>query len=126
MHRHRPRYRVLAALVVLLAVLLAPGSAGGMPSGAPPPSAAPVPLLGGAETWFRGPSSSPRLDPSLARNVGRVAATPQLPGDFNGDGLVDIRDYAVWGQNFGATNCGNPADADGNCLVDIRDYGVWG
>src|SRR4051794_8448236 len=126
MHHPSHWYRGLVALVVLLAVLLAPGSAGGMPSGEPPPSAASVPLLGGAETWFRGPSSSPRLDPALAPGVGRGAATAQLPGDFNGDGLVDIRDYAVWGQNFGATNCGNPADADGNCLVDIRDYGVWG
>src|SRR4051794_15196099 len=107
MQRHRPWYRVLAALVVLWSVLLAPGSAGGMPSGGPPPSAAPVPLLGGAEHWFPGPSSSPRLDSSRAPGAGRVAATPQLPGDFNGDNFVDIRDYGVWRQNFGQTNCGN-------------------
>jgi hypothetical protein len=124
-HRHPSWYRVLVALLVLLAVVLAPGSAGGMPSGGPPPSTAPVPLLGGAESWFRLPSSSPRLDAPLAQSVGRVAATPQLPGDFNGDGIVDVLDYGVWRQNFGATNCGNPADADGNCLVDVRDYGVW-
>jgi uncharacterized repeat protein (TIGR01451 family)/MYXO-CTERM domain-containing protein len=53
-------------------------------------------------------------------------ATPtRLAGDFNEDGFVDIRDYGVWRQNFGQTNCNNPADADGNCLVDIRDYGIW-
>jgi MYXO-CTERM domain-containing protein len=46
-------------------------------------------------------------------------------GDTDGDGFVDIRDYGVWRQNFGQTNCGNPADGDGNCLVDIRDYGMW-
>src|SRR6185436_2795051 len=45
-------------------------------------------------------------------------------GDFNHDGFVDLLDYGVWRQNFGATNCGNPADANGDCLVDIRDYGL--
>jgi hypothetical protein len=72
------------------------------------------------------------VDPVIANNIATLstqvgACTPpaRIPGDFNGDGFVDIRDYGVWGQNFGATNCGNPADADGNCLVDIRDYGIW-
>ena len=51
--------------------------------------------------------------------------TPRILGDINCDGIVDIRDYGVWRQNFGQTNCGNPADADGNCIVDIRDYGIW-
>jgi hypothetical protein len=48
-----------------------------------------------------------------------------IPGDINSDGIVDIRDYGLWRQNFGQTNCGNPADLDGNCIVDIRDYGIW-
>jgi Dockerin type I domain len=53
-------------------------------------------------------------------------ATPtRIPGDINGDGFVDIRDYGVWRQQFGATNCGNAADLNGDCLVDIRDYGIW-
>jgi len=54
-----------------------------------------------------------------------TTVTIVIPGDFNADGFVDIRDYGVWRQNFGQTNCGNPADADGNCLVDIRDYAIW-
>jgi CSLREA domain-containing protein len=71
------------------------------------------------------------LQPSLtptATATTTPTATPtraRLPGDFNGDGIVDIQDYGVWRQQFGATNCGSPADADGNCLVDIRDYGIW-
>jgi Nidogen-like/Carboxypeptidase regulatory-like domain len=48
-----------------------------------------------------------------------------LLGDINGDGIVDIRDYGIWRQNFGQTNSGNPADLDLNNIVDIRDYGVW-
>ena len=66
--------------------------------------------------------------PSNAAGVltcSEVTVTIVIPGDFNADGFVDIRDYGVWRQNFGQTNCGNPADADGNCLVDIRDYGIW-
>jgi hypothetical protein len=38
---------------------------------------------------------------------------------------VDIRDYGVWRQHFGAMNAGNPADGDQNNIVDIRDYGIW-
>jgi uncharacterized repeat protein (TIGR01451 family) len=53
-------------------------------------------------------------------------ATPTcILGDINCDGIVDIRDYGIWRQNFGQTNCGNPADLNGDCIVDIRDYGVW-
>jgi CSLREA domain-containing protein/MYXO-CTERM domain-containing protein len=48
-----------------------------------------------------------------------------IPGDINQDGIVDIRDYGLWRQHFGQTNCGNPADLDGNCIVDILDYGLW-
>src|SRR5262249_17735707 len=41
------------------------------------------------------------------------------------DGIVDIRDYGLWRQNFGQTSCGNPADLNADCIVDIRDYGLW-
>jgi YVTN family beta-propeller protein len=44
---------------------------------------------------------------------------------MNDDGVVDIRDYAIWRQQFGATNSGNPADLIGDCIVEIRDYGIW-
>jgi hypothetical protein len=45
--------------------------------------------------------------------------------DINCDGIVDVRDYGIWRQHFGATVCGDLADLNGDCLVDIRDYGVW-
>ena len=48
-----------------------------------------------------------------------------IPGDINGDGVVDVRDYGVWRQQFGATDCGNPADLNHDCLVDVRDYSIW-
>jgi MYXO-CTERM domain-containing protein len=61
-----------------------------------------------------------------ASGTATPTGTPtHIPGDFNNDGFVNLLDYGVWRQHFGATNCGNPADADGNCLVDTRDYGIW-
>jgi len=53
------------------------------------------------------------------------ATGTRILGDFNGDAFVDIRDYGIWRQNFGAINCGNPADQTGDCNVDIQDYRVW-
>ena len=53
------------------------------------------------------------------------ASTTNGPGDFNSDGFVDIRDYGMWRQNFGTSNCAIGADATNNCTVDIRAYGIW-
>src|SRR5262249_37279529 len=50
---------------------------------------------------------------------GRAGQSPTLLGDMNNDGIVDIRDYGVWRQNFGQVGCGNVADLDGNCIVDV-------
>jgi MYXO-CTERM domain-containing protein len=69
------------------------------------------------------PTPTPTATPTTT-----VTPTPTpmcILGDINCDGIVDIRDYGIWRQNFGQTNCGNPADLDGNCIVDIRDYGIW-
>jgi MYXO-CTERM domain-containing protein len=74
-------------------------------------------------------TSTPTVSPTPP--AGAATATPTPPpggcilGDINCDGIVDIRDYGIWRQNFGQTNCGNVADLDGNCIVDIRDYGIW-
>src|SRR5262245_52967452 len=79
----------------------------------------------GPELQSEAAQATPQPQATVQRGGGRVGLNPTLLGDINNDGLVDIRDYGVWRQNFGQTNCGNPADLDGNCLVDIRDYGIW-
>jgi YVTN family beta-propeller protein len=69
--------------------------------------------------------ATPPPQATAQRGAGRAGLSPTVLGDINGDGIVDIRDYGVWRQQFGATDCGNAADINGDCLVDIRDYGIW-
>jgi DNA-binding beta-propeller fold protein YncE len=54
-----------------------------------------------------------------------MPTTTHGPGDFDGNGFVDIRDYGMWRQSFGSSNCGIAVDATNNCTVDIRAYGTW-
>jgi hypothetical protein len=95
----------LVALLVLLAALLVSSGPTGHPSEAAP--------------------ATPSPQATVERGAGRAGLSPTLLGDINNDGIVDIRDYGIWRQQFGATDCGNAADLNGDCIVDIRDYGIW-
>src|SRR4051794_31725368 len=95
----------LNALLVLLAVVLAASGLAGPPSEAA--------------------QATPQPQATVPRGAARAGQSPTLLGDINNDGIVDIRDYGIWRQQFGATDCGNRADLNGDCIVDIRDYGVW-
>src|SRR6266566_3525362 len=81
----------------------------------------------GSLTGSRGEAAPATLSPqaTVSQGTGRAGRSPTLVGDINNDGLVDIRDYGLWRQAFGATDCGNPADLNADCIVDIRDYGIW-
>lgn len=48
-----------------------------------------------------------------------------LPGDYNGDNVVNLADYTVWRDSLGATGVGLAADGNGNEMVDAADYQVW-
>lgn len=52
----------------------------------------------------------------------------RLPGDFNGDGRVDLADYTVWRDNLGGSSdlSGN-GDETGlsSGVVDADDYALW-
>lgn len=52
------------------------------------------------------------------------STTQGLPGDFNGDLLVDVADYTVWRDNLGSS-----FDLNGNGIddgtVDQLDYDLW-
>jgi cytochrome c peroxidase len=47
-----------------------------------------------------------------------------LPGDYDGNGMVDIADYNLWKANFGDTSS-LEADGNGNQIVDAADYSIW-
>jgi hypothetical protein len=47
-----------------------------------------------------------------------------LPGDYNGDGVVDAADYQVWRANFGDTTS-LVADGNGDGVVNTGDYVLW-
>lgn len=55
-----------------------------------------------------------------------VVAMKPLPGDYNGDSVVDSLDYDTWRSMFGSPS-GAYAGADGNGdgIVDAADYAVW-
>lgn len=63
------------------------------------------------------PTPTPSLLPSSSPN--------QSSPDMNHDGNVDMADYELFIQYFGATNdCASEADFDQNCMVDIFDYNI--
>ncbi|RIL10400.1 hypothetical protein DCC79_08135, partial [bacterium] len=57
-----------------------------------------------------------------------AAAPPGMGADFNGDGIVDIQDLAIWQANFGLGTNPPPAatqadgDANGDGVVDGADF----
>jgi hypothetical protein len=51
-----------------------------------------------------------------------------LPGDFNGDDVVDAADYTVWRDNLDTTFdlSGNGDEMGGSAgIVDSADYSLW-
>jgi len=57
-----------------------------------------------------------------AMTVGRSAPSIAT-GDYNGDRVVDLDDYAFWKAAYGGTNFA--ADGNGDGRVDAGDYVVW-
>jgi hypothetical protein len=56
----------------------------------------------------------------------QVSSLPALPGDFNGDLVVDAADYPLWRRLFAelVPACSGP-DANCNGAVDKNDYQIW-
>ena len=48
-----------------------------------------------------------------------------LPGDANGDAIVDQADYTVWYNSYGSNGVWANGDFNGDHLVDQADYTLW-
>jgi hypothetical protein len=57
-------------------------------------------------------------------DIFRIVTDATMPGDFNGDRLVDSADYDVWKQDFGSSES-LAADGNGDGDVNLADYTVW-
>jgi arabinogalactan endo-1,4-beta-galactosidase len=74
---------------------------------------------GGRYGWF---DTSGNLLPAIAAFE---SLNPPVPGDFNGDGMVDAADLAVWQGEFGNVAGGAAADGDHDGDVDGVDFLTW-
>jgi hypothetical protein len=61
----------------------------------------------------------------LANSQSGVAvwSATNIPGDYNGDTIVDAQDYNVWRSAYGTNQVG--ADGNKNGAVDTGDYVIW-
>lgn len=56
----------------------------------------------------------------------QTVATPELPGDYNGNHSVDAADYVIWRKTKGAdVPQYTGADGNGSSKIDDADYNVW-
>jgi hypothetical protein len=57
--------------------------------------------------------------------TGGTAAAVAIPGDFDGDTIVDGDDLAIWKANFGTGTSVATGDADGDGDADGADFLIW-
>lgn len=61
---------------------------------------------------------------ALAENP--FSAEPELPGDYNGDNVVNAADYTVWRDTLGSPSVQFAgADGDGSTVIGQADFQVW-
>lgn len=61
-----------------------------------------------------------------ANPITSTPTTSDIPGDANGDQIVNIQDYLIWIINFDLTKYGpNNGDFDSSGVVDGIDYSIW-
>ena len=73
-------------------------------------------------------STGGAVDPTWHPALSVTYSVPSLAtGDYNGNGIVDAADYAVWRNAFGeaATPAGSGADGDQSGAIDDGDYSYW-
>ncbi|MEQ8210704.1 MAG: matrixin family metalloprotease [Lacipirellulaceae bacterium] len=62
------------------------------------------------------------LDAAGFSDIGWSVAAPPIPGDFTGNGTVDIPDLVQWQGDYGING---DSDADGDADSDANDFLIW-
>lgn len=77
--------------------------------------------------WFAGDGNAQVYLDRVSHNpLGTLAAAERIPGDYNGDGVVDAADRDTWQTTFGSTVApGAGADGNGDGVVDAADFVLW-
>jgi prepilin-type N-terminal cleavage/methylation domain-containing protein len=113
-----------ATLDGVLQVLLSPGFS---PSAGQQFSLLQATSIGGGFDSMLLPGLAPGLTWNAASgptNFVLSVVGASLTGDYNGNGVVDAADYAVWRNTVGSTTV-LAADGNGNLIIDPGDYTVW-
>ena len=70
----------------------------------------------------RGPSL---LELEVMKDMGWDIISQQfLPGDANGDDIVDLQDFAILKANFGTTGGWGEGNFNGDNLIDLQDFSI--
>ncbi|HZP56416.1 MAG TPA: dockerin type I domain-containing protein [Dehalococcoidia bacterium] len=67
------------------------------------------------------PTSTSTRTPTATATATATARSNGVPGDANGDGVVDVRDLALVARNMGKRNPDPRADVNHDGRVDVRD-----
>jgi hypothetical protein len=78
-------------------------------------------------SWFAGLGPGDFYGTPIPQGLGPDVGAVEyyLVGDYNGDGLVDARDYILWRKSAGQSGVGLAADGNHDGVVDETDYSLW-
>lgn len=69
---------------------------------------------------------TPRQGSVVFGSLASIVQPSGLPGDFNGDGSVNLADYTVWRNNLGsATEAALNGNGNNDNGIDVADYQLW-